>query len=138
MFQAEQDTLVAAMTCQGWENTTDIVGVHIGLTEKGETWQWDNSGKNITSCSERWGRGSPTPQNGEHCAGLWAFSEHGNVLGAHWNDYPCTMKTWIGKPFGVICEIQSICIDTIQKELGTNSNSKLKDEYKISQDKKDT
>jgi len=103
--KAEQDTLVAAMTCQGWENTTDIVGVHIGLTEKGGIWQWDNSGKNLTSCSERWGRNSPTPQNGEHCAGLWAFPEHGNVLGAHWNDYPCSMKTHIGKPFGVICEI---------------------------------
>jgi len=101
--KAEQDTLVAAITCQGWENKTDIDGVHIGLTEKGGTWQWDNSGKNLTSCSENWGNASPS--GGEYCAGLWAISEHGNILGARWNDYPCSMKTHTGKPFGVICEI---------------------------------
>jgi len=113
--KAELDTLVAAMTCKGWGNNDyppacppqdcihDIVGVHIGLSKKGGNWQWDNSGKNLTSCSTRWGRNSPSSDG--NCAGLWSFSEHGNVLGAHWNDYPCSMKTHVEKPFGVICEI---------------------------------
>ena len=95
MFKVEQDTLVAAMTSQGWEET--VVAVHIGLSKKGGTWQWDNSGKDLTSDIARWGTGSPSGDGS--CAGIW-----GTPL-TSWNDYPCNYQKHGEKPFGAICEI---------------------------------
>jgi len=97
--QAKWDTLVAAMSCQGWKITSaPIVGVHIGLHKKGGNWQWDNSGKNLTSCTTRWNYASPSGDG--NCAGLW-----GSVaLGATWNDYSCSKKHHGERGFGVICE----------------------------------
>ena len=94
MFKVEHDTLVVAMTSQGWEDL--VSAAHIGLSKKGGKWQWDNSGKDLTSDVARWGTGSPSGDGS--CAGIW-----GTPL-TSWNDYPCNYQKHGEKPFGAICE----------------------------------
>ena len=95
IFKVEQDTLVAAITSQGWGEI--IAGVHIGLSKKGGKWQWGNSGKDLTSDRARWGPGSPSGDGS--CAGLW------EAPFTSWNDYPCNYQKHGELKFGAICEI---------------------------------
>ena len=95
MFKVEHDTLVAAISSQGWGEI--ISGVHIGLSKKGGKWQWDNSGKDLTSDSARWGPGQPSGDGS--CGGPWGAPF------TSWNDYPCNYQKHGELKFGAICEI---------------------------------
>jgi len=99
----EHDTLMEAIACKGWGDTAPLLNVHIGLTKKEDQWQWDNSGKTISSCSSRWYPGQPSGDGS--CAGFFnpkVFGSSGNLTEGLWNDYSCTE---VQGPFGAICEI---------------------------------
>jgi len=94
----EHSTLMEAMACKGWGDTSTLLNVHIGLTKKEDNWQWDSSGKTVSSCSSRWYPGQPSDDGS--CAGF--FGSSGNLTEGLWNDYSCTEPFG---PFGAICEI---------------------------------
>ena len=84
-------------------NKTDLVGVHIGLTKKGDNWLWDNSGKKLSNSTSKWNIHEPSGEG--RCAGIWTLPD------GCWNDYSCTriyqnenVAESYKKPFGAICE----------------------------------
>ena len=101
----EHNTLMEAIACKGWGDTAPLLNVHIGLTKKEDTWQWDSSGKAISSCGSRWYPGQPSGDG--NCAGFFnpkIFGSSGNLTEGLWNDYSCT-EVRDSYPFGAICEI---------------------------------